>query len=229
MTIRIRHYPKAGISDDVGSTQPVVDGVSRVLRGGAFGIDRCSSARPTVTATYRRAVSTPTDSVRSELYHLIPLTPLPNSSPQASNSIFGFAALMAVEKSRFGFMGLSDRSVARTMAKAEELVVITKTYDLILWSCQHTSRFPRQHRFVLGERIERNLYDLLETLIQAKYTRERITLLEQANLKLEILRFQVRLAKDLQCLRINSYEFASQSDEIGRLVGGWLRPRKSQS
>jgi hypothetical protein len=51
------------------------------------------------------------------------------------------------------------------MAKSDELVVITKTYDLILWSCQHTSRFPRQHRFVLGERLERTLYDLLETLI----------------------------------------------------------------
>ena len=35
------------------------------------------------------------------------------------------------------------------MKKAEELVVITKTYDLILWSCNHTRRFPRQHRFVL--------------------------------------------------------------------------------
>jgi hypothetical protein len=28
------------------------------------------------------------------------------------------------------------------MKKTEELVVITKTYDLILWSCHHTSRFP---------------------------------------------------------------------------------------
>src|SRR5436853_3828502 len=50
----------------------------------------------------------------------------------------------------------------------EELVVITKTYDLILWSCNHTGKFPRNHRFVLGERIERNLYDLLELLIRAK-------------------------------------------------------------
>ena len=57
------------------------------------------------------------------------------------------------------------------MKKTEELVVITKTYDLILWSCNHTSRFPRQHRFVLGERLERSLYDLLELLIQAKYQR----------------------------------------------------------
>src|SRR5215469_10173784 len=110
------------------------------------------------------------------------------------------------------------------MAKDQELIVITKTYDLDLWSCHHTSRFPRNHRFVLGERIERNLYDLLETLIQAKYTRQRQPLLEQANLILEILRFQMRLAKDLQCLKVESYGFATKSiDEIGKLVGGWLK------
>lgn len=106
----------------------------------------------------------------------------------------------------------------------EELTVITRTYDLILWSCHHTGKFPRNHRFVLGERIERNLYDLLETLIQAKYTRQRQPLLEKANLMLEILRFQVRLAKDLQCLKVESYGFAAKAiDEIGKLVGGWLK------
>ena len=42
-----------------------------------------------------------------------------------------------------------------SMGKEQELIVITKTYDLILWSCNHTSKFPRNHRFVLGERIER--------------------------------------------------------------------------
>ena len=104
--------------------------------------------------------------------------------------------------------------------------MITKTYDLILWTSNHTSRFPRNHRFVLGERIECNLYNLLETLIRAKYTKNRQRLLEDANLALEILRFQMRLAKDLQCLKVESYGFAARSiDEIGRLVGGWLRSR----
>jgi hypothetical protein len=41
------------------------------------------------------------------------------------------------------------------MKKQEELVIITKTYDLILWNCNHTGRFPRQHRYMLGERLER--------------------------------------------------------------------------
>ena len=110
------------------------------------------------------------------------------------------------------------------LKRQEELVVITKTYDLILWSCSHTGKFPRNHRFVLGERIERNLYELLETLIRAKYTKQRQDLLEQANLTLEILRFQMRLAKDLQCLKVDSYGFATKAiDEIGKLVGGWLK------
>jgi len=51
------------------------------------------------------------------------------------------------------------------MNEAEGLAVITGTYDPILWSCNHTSRFPGNHRFALGERIERNLYGLLETLV----------------------------------------------------------------
>jgi hypothetical protein len=116
------------------------------------------------------------------------------------------------------------------MTQNPELVVITKAYDLILWSCHHTSRFPRNHRFVLGERIERNLYDLLETLLRAKYTRNRQELLVQANLLLEILRFQMRLAKDLQCIKVTSYAFAAKNvDEIGRLVGGWLKSGVSKA
>jgi hypothetical protein len=54
------------------------------------------------------------------------------------------------------------------MKRDLESVVITKTYDSIIWSCNHTSKFPRNHRFVPGERIERNLYKLLETLIATK-------------------------------------------------------------
>jgi hypothetical protein len=106
----------------------------------------------------------------------------------------------------------------------DELAVIARTYDLVKWSCGHIGKFPRSHRFVLGERIERRLYDLLETLIQARYTRQRQDLLRQANLTLELLRYQMRLAHDLQCLRTSSYEFASRAlHEIGAMVGGWLK------
>lgn len=112
--------------------------------------------------------------------------------------------------------------------KQEELVIIVKTYDLMKWCCEHTSKFPRNYRFVLGERIERNLYDILEWLIEAKYTKERLEILTKINLRLEILRFQFRIAKDLQCLRVNSYLFSAEAiDEIGKLLGAWLKTTRS--
>ncbi|XZE53608.1 diversity-generating retroelement protein Avd [Planctomycetaceae bacterium SH139] len=93
-------------------------------------------------------------------------------------------------------------------SERDELLIITKVYDLILWSGNHTSRFPKNHRNVLGERIERRLYDLLETLIEAKYTSVKLKLLQRANLSLELLRFQYRLASDLKCIATKSYAFA---------------------
>ncbi|MDA1053035.1 MAG: diversity-generating retroelement protein Avd [Planctomycetota bacterium] len=111
------------------------------------------------------------------------------------------------------------------MAKiTTEMKVIEKTYDLVVWSCQHIGKFPRSHRFTLGDRLEQRLYQVLEMLLRAKYDRERLVLLQQANLELELLRFQFRLAKDLKCLSIDSYGSASRSvNEVGKLVGGWIK------
>jgi hypothetical protein len=106
---------------------------------------------------------------------------------------------------------------------AEELIVIQKAYDLIAWAVPAIGKFPRSHRFVLGERMEEALYDLLDLLIEAKYyPGRRAALLRQANVLLERFRFQMRLAEDLQCLGLKQYEHLSVLLlEVGRLVGGW--------
>jgi hypothetical protein len=105
-----------------------------------------------------------------------------------------------------------------------ELTVITMTYDLLVWTAQHVARFPRSHRFTAGDRLDRQLYLVLDTLLRAKYTRERGPLLRQVNLELEVLRFQFRLAKDLKCLSLDSYGHAARTvNEMGQMVGGWLK------
>jgi hypothetical protein len=111
------------------------------------------------------------------------------------------------------------------MAEAPaELLVITRTYDLVLWTSRHVAQFSRAHRHTLGVRLENQLYQILEMLLRAKFTRDRTDMLRGVNLELEILRFQFRLAKDLRCMSLDSYGFASRSlVEIGKMVGGWLR------
>ena len=56
--------------------------------------------------------------------------------------------------------------------RGQRMIVIAKTYDLILWSCNHIGKFPRHHRFLLGEKIERTLYHLLEIRIRAKSAKD---------------------------------------------------------
>ncbi len=106
----------------------------------------------------------------------------------------------------------------------EELPIIRAFYDFVLWLTPKIAKFPRDQRFVLGERMERELYEVLEKLIRAKFTRSRRAILDQVNLDLEILRFQIRLAKDIRCLSLKSYGMAAEGlTDIGRQVGGWHR------
>ena len=105
-----------------------------------------------------------------------------------------------------------------------ELPVIQKTYDLLKWTNERVARFPRPHRHELGSRLLAALHDLFDVLLAAKYTRDRGALLDRANLLVEQLRFRVRLAFDLGCLRATGYGFASgELDAVGRMLGGWRR------
>ena len=98
-------------------------------------------------------------------------------------------------------------------------------YDLVIWTCKHLANFPRSFRCTLGDGIEHRLYLVFDHLVRAKYSgRERVPLLREVNLELELLRFQFRMAKDLKCLAVDSYGHATRTlNEVGRMVGGWLK------
>jgi hypothetical protein len=105
-----------------------------------------------------------------------------------------------------------------------ELPVIQKTYDLLKWTSERVARFPRVHRDSLGVLVLARLNELFDVLLEAKYTRDRGALLDRANVLVEQLRFRVRLAFDLRCLRATGYGFAaSELDAVGRMVGGWRK------
>ena len=77
-------------------------------------------------------------------------------------------------------------------------------------------RFPSSQKFVLGDRIE-TLLDILDHLIDTAYSKQKKAALRAANLKLEKLRYLIRLSKDFKFLNLKSYEFSARSvDAIGR-------------
>ena len=108
----------------------------------------------------------------------------------------------------------------------DELKVISDFYDFMLWLIHHTEQFPRQHRYSLGIAVENRLQAILTLLLRAKYTKgeTKAAHLNDANIELEVLRFQLRLAKDLKVLPINSHGHAAQVMlGIGSQLGGWLK------
>jgi len=48
-------------------------------------------------------------------------------------------------------------------------VVLTKTYDLLLWEVQQIGRFAPQHRSSLGVRIEQHLFRVMHWPTIANY------------------------------------------------------------
>jgi len=117
----------------------------------------------------------------------------------------------------------SDRAPA-------EPALVTQAYDLLLWLINHVGKFPRSHRFVLGERIETSMLTVLMLLVEAAYTGEKLPLLQRANLELEQLRILIRLGKDLGVTSVKQYEHASKALlRLGQQVGGWIRQQRSLS
>ncbi|MDR1534860.1 MAG: diversity-generating retroelement protein Avd [Planctomycetota bacterium] len=104
-----------------------------------------------------------------------------------------------------------------------ELKVIQDFYDFILWLLGHIGKFPRDHRFSLGAAMENRLRRILELLLRAKYSRRKAEYLNDANIELEILRFQLRLAKDPRIMPLKSHGHAAGLiQSIGAQIGGWL-------
>jgi hypothetical protein len=110
------------------------------------------------------------------------------------------------------------------MADTERSVVLEKMYRFQLWLMPTLEKFPRHQRFLLGDRIQTLAHDVLDGLIEATYRRDPLDILNHTNLRLEKLRFALRLARDLNHLDLRRYEFAASSLlEIGRLIGGWRK------
>lgn len=116
---------------------------------------------------------------------------------------------------------------------ATELKVIVDCYGLALYLSRRVEKFPRSHRYTLGADIERRVQGVLGQLVRARYTGAgdpRAAILADVNVELEALRFQVRLAKDLNALPASSHgEAARQLEQVGAQVGGWLKASRPKA
>ena len=107
--------------------------------------------------------------------------------------------------------------------------IITKVYDFLNYLIPQTAKFPRSHRYQLGERLQSAGFDVLELLLEACYSQNKIPLLTKTNVKLEKIRYFVRLSKDLKLISLHRYEVISQKvNDIGVQLGGWIKQQRTR-
>ena len=90
-------------------------------------------------------------------------------------------------------------------AGPEAPVVLVKWYDYARWVLERVESFPKNQKYVLGQRLSSQAMEVLELLVEASYSREKLSLLATVNRKMEVVRWTVRMCKDRNLLSASQF------------------------
>lgn len=105
-----------------------------------------------------------------------------------------------------------------------DLLIRQKCELMIQYGHTAVRQFPKAERHVLGAQIRDSMWNVLRLIVVCNKRYHKKTTLQDLDAELELLRSQIRLAKELGHLDFRRYEhWARLNDEIGRMVGGWVK------
>jgi len=109
---------------------------------------------------------------------------------------------------------------------AEELVLLTRLFNLLAWLLPKSERFPRVYRLTVTLRLMNAALDCQEAVFTAQSASgsRRQSALQDADAALNRLRLYLRLAHRWHWLDDGQYAHVSALvAEIGKLLGGWIK------
>lgn len=109
---------------------------------------------------------------------------------------------------------------------SDDMVILTKTFNMLEWLLPKAERFPRVYRFTVTQRMMDAALDFQDSLFAAQSQRgqERLMQLQHCDAALNRLRLYLRLASEWHWLSEGQYEHISNMvAELGRLLGGWMK------
>jgi hypothetical protein len=93
-----------------------------------------------------------------------------------------------------------------------------------------TLKFPRQQRFVGAVALQEGGQTLLLRLLEAQRPERPLKRLLYADVALAQLRLNWRLAQDWQLVSPGQFEHGARlMDEVGRLLGAWLKAARANA
>jgi len=112
-----------------------------------------------------------------------------------------------------------------------DIPIFKKIYTLykLFYGFRHT--VSKQDRYTLWQRSEGLILELLEAILYASQQtkQEKLPTLQRASLKLNLLRVFLRICKEVKAIDNRKYTQVEEFvDEIGRMLGGWIRSTKDR-
>jgi hypothetical protein len=111
-----------------------------------------------------------------------------------------------------------------------DIPIFKKTYDLYKEFSLLRTTVPKKDRYTIWQSCEEYILEMMECILTASQLQKdmKLPVLEKASLKLNMTRVFMRLMKDTKALDSKHYiAFQASLDEIGRMLGGWIRSTKA--
>jgi DNA polymerase III psi subunit len=106
----------------------------------------------------------------------------------------------------------------------DDLLIRKKVEEMIQYGYVAIRQFPKAERHVLSAEMRTTMWELLRLVIVCNHRYHKKMTMQDLDATLDLLRSQVRLAKELQYLSFHKYEVWSRLlNEIGRMIGGWFK------
>jgi hypothetical protein len=111
-----------------------------------------------------------------------------------------------------------------------DIPIFKKIYELYKVIYCYREKVSKMNRYALWQRCENLILDIAEKIIVVTdlSKEEKLPILKKISLKLNILRMFIRLSKELRVIDNKKYIYFQEIiDEIGRMLGGWIRSIKN--
>lgn len=111
----------------------------------------------------------------------------------------------------------------------EELPIFVRWSRFIGWLLAKTEKFPRRARFTFSSRLDNMALDIVEKIIEATYSHDKIQILKSINFDLEKMRIILRISHEQKFMSTRAYEYAiKELYETGRMLGGWIKEQQKR-
>ena len=110
-----------------------------------------------------------------------------------------------------------------------DIPIFTRLYDFYKNLTPAITVFPKTKRYTLGQKLDNTTLEIFELLFFVPQAENKTVTLQKISVKLDLLKMLLRLSKDSQAIANKNYlELQAILQEIGRMLGGWIRSTKQQ-